>query len=402
MARAPGPRPLALVVVLLAPAALAQGRFRPVAPLSTPRVNHTATLLPSGRVLVCGGRGVDTLAALASCERFEPKRGRWLPTAPMARARAHHAAVALADGRVLVTGGASHHATEGQHRFVALPDAELYDERRDRWTPVGAMAEARNGHSATRLDDGSVLVVGGARELRVHLASVERFDPVTGAFRAEAPLLVPRWLHAALRTPAGEVLVVGGRSNAAEGGRGPGTASAAVERFSPVTGAWTALPELSEPRQRAAVVALGDAGVAAIGGQTGATATNYAERWAEGLATWQPFDNHLPLALSAHTGTVLPSGDVLVVGGETPAAVDTRTAQRWSAREGRWCLAGELLVGRKQHTAALLPDGRVLVVGGTAGGVAEASAEVWRDAPGPCLEPPGLAASGPLDLPGSN
>ncbi len=386
-------RGLLLTLALAAAASSAQGRVTPAGALAQARLHHTATLLADGRVLVVGGRGVDGLTTLASCELFEPKKARWRRCASLGIARSHHAATRLADGRVLVTGGTTHDSSDGQNRFVALATAELYDAARDAWTPAAPMAEARNGHTATLLADDTVLVVGGAREQRVHLASVERYVPTTGTWRAEGPLGVARWLHAAVRASDGRVVVVGGRSNVGQGGKGPGVSIAQVEAFDATAdaGAWAPLPAMSEPRQRTAVVALeSDGGVVVIGGQTATSSTNYAETWTPGLPEWVPFENHLSMSLSGHTGTRLPSGDVVVVGGEPPDAVDTTRVQRWLAATTEWCLAGTLRAGRKHHSATLLDDGRVLVVGGTSSGLPERSAELWQAAKGACVEPPGV------------
>lgn len=382
----------ALVVCLAASGAWAQGRVAPAGSLALARTHHTATVLKDGRVLVIGGRGVDGLSTLPSVEVYEPKSGKWKPGPPMTVGRSHHAATLLADGRVLVTGGTTHEASDDGHRFVALASAEVFDPKTNRWTAVPDMAEARNGHTATLLDDGTVLVVGGAREQRTHLASVERFDPKTNSWTPAKPLATPRWLHAAVHLADDSVVVVGGRSNQAQGGKGPGVSLATVERFEPKTGAWTTVAPMSEERQRAGIAVLADGEtVVAVGGQTATSSTNYAETWTPGGADWVPLENHLSMSLSGHTATKLPNGDLLVVGGEPPNAVDTARAQRWVAATKQWCLAGQLAAARKLHSASLLPDGSVLVVGGTSSGVPEKSVERWFDAKGRCEEPPGVA-----------
>jgi N-acetylneuraminic acid mutarotase len=378
--------------VLIAGVAFAQGKVSPAPMLKDARQHHSATLLKDGRVLVVGGRGADGLSTLASCELFDPKKNKWASCAPLKVARSHHAATALDDGRLLVTGGTTHESVEGQNRFVALSSVEVYDPKKNVWTAVAPMIDARNGHTATLLLDGSVLVVGGAREQRQHLTSVERFDAKANTWKQEKPLDVARWLHAAVRDSEGDVVVVGGRSNAGQQGKGPGVSIADVERFDAKTGAWQTLPPMSEPRQRTAVIAeASDGGIIVVGGQTATSSTNYAETWSPGLPEWKAFENHLSMSLSSHSGTRLPSGDLVVIGGEPPNAVDTTRVQRWLSASKQWCLAGELLAGRKQHTATLLRDGRVLVVGGTSSGLPERSSELWAPSTGKCEEPPGLS-----------
>ena len=94
-----------------------------------PRHAHTATLLPDGRVLVAGGRGsADTSASglhepLASAELYDPASGTWSPTASMVAVRLEHTATLLPDGRVLVASGMGLR-TGGS---VLLASAELYD-----------------------------------------------------------------------------------------------------------------------------------------------------------------------------------------------------------------------------------------------------------------------------------
>jgi hypothetical protein len=91
--------------------------------------DHTATLLPTGRILVAGG---NTHGALASAEIFDPANGQWQATAAMSTARAEHTATLLNTGQVLVTGG-----LQEQN---ALATAERYDPATGHWTAAGTMA----------------------------------------------------------------------------------------------------------------------------------------------------------------------------------------------------------------------------------------------------------------------
>src|SRR6266542_1339860 len=78
--------------------------------LVTARSDHTATLLPSGKVLVAGGEA----NLPSSAELYDPATGTWSTTGSLGCARDHHTATLLASGKVLVAG-------------VVACSAELYD-----------------------------------------------------------------------------------------------------------------------------------------------------------------------------------------------------------------------------------------------------------------------------------
>jgi hypothetical protein len=87
----------------------------------TPRLAHTATLLPDGRVVVSGGRayGGSDAEVYLDAELYDPATGTWTATKDMTRARGGHTATLLPDGRVLVAGGA--------RGAVETSSAELFD-----------------------------------------------------------------------------------------------------------------------------------------------------------------------------------------------------------------------------------------------------------------------------------
>jgi N-acetylneuraminic acid mutarotase len=106
-----------------------------------------ATLMPDGDVLVAGGLGEDNLA-LTSAEVYDPRTNLWVTVASMAEFHSADTATLLRTGLVLVVGAT------GQSR------AELYDLAHNRWSRTGPSMD-RYQHSATRLSDGRVLIVGG-------------------------------------------------------------------------------------------------------------------------------------------------------------------------------------------------------------------------------------------------
>src|SRR5690349_11236289 len=65
----------------------------------------------------------------------------------------------LQDGKVLVTGGFGFNDSTGTNS--SLSSVERYDPATGLFSFVSSMANGRNGHTATLLQDGRVLVVGG-------------------------------------------------------------------------------------------------------------------------------------------------------------------------------------------------------------------------------------------------
>ena len=71
--------------------------------LITARWKHTATLLPTGKVLVAGGNNGTT--SINSTEFYDPATGTCTATGPLTTARSAHTATLLPSGRVLAVGG---------------------------------------------------------------------------------------------------------------------------------------------------------------------------------------------------------------------------------------------------------------------------------------------------------
>jgi galactose oxidase-like protein/Kelch motif protein len=119
-----------------------------VAPMTEARAFQTATLLPDGKVLVVGGfPSLLMPPPLASAELYDPVTRSWSATATLVAPRVYHTATLLPDGRVLVAGNSR--------------SVELYDPRSGSWTATSDLSEFRQGHTATLLLDGTVLVADG-------------------------------------------------------------------------------------------------------------------------------------------------------------------------------------------------------------------------------------------------
>jgi len=112
---------------------------------------HTATLLPTGLVLVAGG--ADASSPLASAELYYPASGTWTNTHSLNTAREYHTETLTPNGLVLVAAG---YGASG-----ALASAELYSPAAGTWTYTASLNTARYYHTATLLPSGFVLVAGG-------------------------------------------------------------------------------------------------------------------------------------------------------------------------------------------------------------------------------------------------
>jgi N-acetylneuraminic acid mutarotase len=136
-----------------------------VSMMGTARWNHTATLLPNGKVLIVGGLGHVANAmmpvSLSSTELYDPSSNSWSPSGALAVAREFHTATLLPTGKVLVAGG-EEGGTKSNH---AIASTYLYDPSSNTWSSAGSMVHSRYDHTATLLPGGKVLVAGGAGRL---------------------------------------------------------------------------------------------------------------------------------------------------------------------------------------------------------------------------------------------
>jgi WD40 repeat protein len=139
-------------LLLAQPCAAGSGGFNATGSLATERYYHTATLLPSGQVLVAGGTD-NSFHVVTGAELYDPASGTWTATGSMNIPSSLATATLLPNGKVLVAGG--------QGSSGSLASAELYDPASGTWTVTGSLLTVRRNHTATLLSNGKVLVTGG-------------------------------------------------------------------------------------------------------------------------------------------------------------------------------------------------------------------------------------------------
>jgi N-acetylneuraminic acid mutarotase len=224
--------------------------------MSSPRYQHTASLLHSGLVLAAGGNNlVGTCSCttfVSSADIYNPITNSWTPTGSLVTARYAHTATVLADGRVLAAGGFGGATSTLQSGGAALASAEIYDSATGTWSATGSMTTARMKHTATLLSSGRVLVVGGRGNTTTPTAEV--FDPTSGTWTAVASMSTARESHSAVMLPDGTVLIVGGLNDTSSAVFGV----ASAERYDPIAGKWSAAGAMVTARQHFVLNVLGD------------------------------------------------------------------------------------------------------------------------------------------------
>ncbi len=176
------------------------------------RTGCSAVLLPSGKVLVTGGIGLNLSTqiggTLSSAEIFDPITGHWTSASPMSRPRSSHVSFVLNDGRVLVAEG---YDDNGDPNGGGIPGAEIYDPITDTWSSTGSLAIGGYGGGALQLFDGSVLIAGGTL-VSNYLNRAEQYDPNLGSWTALSSMNMNQYrsMLTATQLVNGKVLISGG------------------------------------------------------------------------------------------------------------------------------------------------------------------------------------------------
>jgi hypothetical protein len=182
------------------------GLFSATGSMSSGRSHHSSVLLPDGRVLVVGGTGSDLHV---SAEVYDPATDTFSPTGPLAYSQTGLTAAVLLDGRVLLAGG-----TRGSSPGLTSA-AQIYDPETGQFSGVGSLPAPRRGHAAATLADGRVLIVGGVLDLGLTsnvTSAASLFDPATSRFSPAGAMTEARTDFHALTLDDGRVLILGHHS----------------------------------------------------------------------------------------------------------------------------------------------------------------------------------------------
>jgi hypothetical protein len=314
--------------------------FSTVGSLNTGRSQHTATLLPSGKVLITGGTD-STGGNLTSAEIYDPTTKIFTPTGSMHAAKTRHTATLLGNGTVLIYG-------ELRSPQPSDPEFELYNPATGQFTS-SINNSARSAHTATLLTSGKVLIAGGAN-LDI-TAALALYDPSTSGMTPTSPLHPQmnsaRSSHTATLLTDGRVLLAGGSIY--------GTSTNA-EIYDPTTGTCTVVDTRVSTRSDHAATILPNGSVLVAGGFApgGGNPLATAEIFNPGTSTFTPTGS-LTFGMQGFHLVLLSNGTVIAPG-FAPMNIYNPSTGVFTA------------IPAKDHgrgsTATFLQDGSLLIVGG--------------------------------------
>ena len=341
------------------PVAMAQsaGTFTATGNMTTRRVQHTATLLLDGKVLIAGGQSYSSIFYIASsAEIHDPATGTFASTGNMTRARRAHSATLLPDGRVLIAGG-SGPLENTEFGDCPLPSScgqltggEIYDPSSGTFTATGDMitAFALNGSVVALPGSPAVLLPNG----KVLISAAQLYDPSNATFSATATKTFPT---TATLLPNGQVLLTYADD------WGPGYPING-ELYDPPTG--TISPTANINYETATLLMNGKVlFISDPDHNVLPHSTNEAQLYDLSTGTFTAAAN-MRIGREAHTATPLPDGTVLIAGTQLPGGGALASAEIYDPVLGTFGPTGSMIRARHSQQATLLNNGQVLITGG--------------------------------------
>jgi len=296
--------------------------------------------------------------------------------------RAGHTMTELPDGRFLIIGGGA----DGMVASYGQTSMETYDPCTQTFTKVGDLLAPRTSHTSTLLQDGRILVVGGADDiLGEPVDTAEVVDPANNfASTATNVLSMPRALHGASLLPDGRVLVTGGTSSFNSPQDIVTNSTETTEIWNPNTNSWSAGPNMSKARVGQSTNTLDNDQVLVAGGFSHITiifvvpfVTDDAEIYTP--VAGQPGSFGPPILMTqdrfAHNSIKLSTGSILLFGGAQDVFSDpfnpvaTNTVEVFNPNTGSFSFHGTMTIARGGMAVCLLPNDLVIVAGGAYGSI---------------------------------
>jgi len=306
--------------------------------------------------------GQTTFPGDFSLDPVAPYVSNWVITASMPHARNGHTATLLNDSKVLVTGGVYDEPVAG---IVYCNQCALYDPVAHVWSSTASLQIARANHRAVLLSDGRVLVCGGTSRIEgvyTILSSCELYDPVSGTWSTAPDMIKPRTGHTATLLQNGRVLVTGGYN-------GDDGYLHECEVYDPDTNQWLYTGWMNQARWTHGAVGLDDGTVLIIGGYFEGDEYEFeiltsCEIYDPDTGTCTLTEHGLSAGRSGPVVTTLSDGRIAVFGGYAGSGYNNQSCEIFDPESQTWTLYDDTIRNRAGFSATLLPNGEVLIAGG--------------------------------------
>jgi N-acetylneuraminic acid mutarotase len=339
------------------------------------RSGFSATLLPSGEVLIAGG---DEAVHLQSfCELFDPRTGVYAYTDGMLQCRAGHTDTRLHDATVLVTGGYT-----GESTTLNSCEFFQFEYPADTAHPIVIRTEPADGAAGIPLSTDLALTIRDPLPENGSFHGVDRGSiavTVDGAAAISGGVFQEGFEGCIVQDDIGGFHITIDPEEYFESGQTVTVTVDAIDRapvpnalvqeqfsFTCSDSSWSFTGSLNQGRSYHTLTLLPDGKVLAAGGYGSGFPVSSSEIYDPDTGTWSQTAGPMDLERYLHRATRLQSGSVLVTGGHM-GEWQTGSCELYDPEIGTWTWTESMDVFRSGHTATLLADGKVLVAGGFSG-----------------------------------
>ena len=280
-------------------------------------------LMADGTIMVVGTGVDETGDDFTTAGILDPETQFWTPMPAPATVRVFSRVALLNDGRVLATGGLQFDA-DYEFGFMPTRETEIFDPRAGQWQEAALTNHASQSSTIVALQNGGALLVHHSDSDDDEIVA-EIYDPDADVWTIASGIHGARRTAKAVVLPDGRALVVGAAISELEGLSQGTSAKISGEIYDPTTGAWASTGDMVELRLFAALTLLPDGRALASGGIA-----------IEGAAE----------------GPTLSEGALL------------STTEIYDPDTNAWTPGPDMAEPRYDHTATALPDGSVLIAGG--------------------------------------
>lgn len=265
--------------------------------------------LSNGNLLVAGGEN-DSDASLKDVGIFDYQTETYTATGSLINGRWNPTTLLAGDGRVYAFGGQIEPGggLEGNDDSI-----EIYDPNSGTWTllPSSHNMPGQYEEAFSRIH----LMPDGKFFFSGHLATTSLYDPVAGSWSTvgNTVLNLDRGESGSVRLQSGEILIMGGIDMVTESGNVYATAETIDLEGS---GQWTQVATMNRQRAFFDATVLPDGNVFVVGGETSDGTSTIPELYNVAANTWTDMKSHALSRFDHASALLLPDARVIVGGGD--------------------------------------------------------------------------------------